>query len=239
MAAAFDVWLLAANTVYKGVPFAVVADWAGQGRLAADDRIRPAGSAADWVRAADHPTVGDYLFVRSRPAAAGRPTEAVEPVEMDVTWKRHHDDEDDDPDMIPLIDISLVLLIFFMMSTVVSAVSPINVPEMRHPGELRADPEAITVVIDRKPTGDVFYALRVGDRADKADGDLTSYEQAIGRLTAKLGEMLAAGQPPPEVRIACHKELPSERVHEVAKELQRLMDAKKIAFYGAEVSERK
>ena len=31
---AFDVWFVTANTVYKGVPYNVVADWAQQGRLA-------------------------------------------------------------------------------------------------------------------------------------------------------------------------------------------------------------
>ena len=42
-------------------------------------------------------------------------------------------EEDDDPDMIPLIDISLVLLIFFMMTSTVAVVSSqINVPEVQN-----------------------------------------------------------------------------------------------------------
>lgn len=243
MPVSFDVWVHAANTVYKGVPFGVVTDWAQQGRLAADDKLRPAGSQAGWVRAADHPTVGDYLFVRQKGAAAAvpaKPTEALEPVEMDVGWRKRFDDEDDDPDMIPLIDISLVLLIFFMMTTAISALSPINVPEMKHASKLEANADALTVHIDKKPTGDVYYALRVGDRPpEKDEADFATLSELLIRLEARLNQILSAGGQPPEVRIACHKELPSERVHELARELQRLKDAKKIGYYGAEVNEKK
>ena len=44
-------------------------------------------------------------------------------VEFDDGWGRPHGDEDDDVDMIPLIDISLVLLIYFMMTSAISALS--------------------------------------------------------------------------------------------------------------------
>src|SRR5687767_4472880 len=58
---AFDVWFVVANTVYKGVPYNVVADWAQQGRLAATDMVRPAGTNMAWATVAEHEFLSDYL----------------------------------------------------------------------------------------------------------------------------------------------------------------------------------
>lgn len=242
-AKAYDVWSLAANTVYRGVPYGVVTDWAQQGRVSGEDKVRAAGSKDDWLRLADHPELSDFLFARgggTAPAVATRHAEELEPVEMDVGWKKSAIDEDDDPDMIPLIDISLVLLIFFMMTATVAALSPIDVPDMRHVSELRADPDALTINIDKNARDETYYALRIGERApERDDSNLPSLPDLLARLDHRLSEILSAGGRPPEVRIACHKDLPSERVHELAKELQRRKDSGRVAFYGAEVNERK
>ena len=76
-----DVWIVEANTVYREVPFDVVADWVQQGRLLEDDMLRPSGTA-DWRR------LGDFMRLRRLRAQAGRragaaraPVEPVEPVE--------------------------------------------------------------------------------------------------------------------------------------------------------------
>ncbi len=64
---AFDVWFVSANTVYKAVPYHVVADWTQQGRLAAGDMVRPAGTEEAWKRVANHDLLADYL---ARPSGA-------------------------------------------------------------------------------------------------------------------------------------------------------------------------
>src|SRR5690349_15670150 len=64
---AFDVWFVTANTVYKAVPYNVVADWTQQGRLARTDRVRPSGTEGAWVPVAEHELLADYL---PRPSAA-------------------------------------------------------------------------------------------------------------------------------------------------------------------------
>jgi hypothetical protein len=111
---------------------------------------------------------------------------------------------------------------------------------MKHASQLRGDTDALTVHIDKNARDELFYALRVGDRApEKDETNLISLGDVLARLDQRLNAVLTAGGRPPEVRIACHKDLPSERVHELAKELQRRKDADKIAFYGAEVNEKK
>src|SRR5262245_52858539 len=123
-----DVWIIDTNTVYKEVPFNVVTDWLQQGRLLTEDRIRLAGGKK-WLPLIEVAAFAPYL---PRPEAhtAEDAAEALEPVELDVDWPKRTDEEDDDVDMIPLIDISLVLLIFFMMTASVSSglISPIQTP---------------------------------------------------------------------------------------------------------------
>ena len=136
-----DVWIIETNTVYREVPFEVVTDWVQQGRLLADDMLRPSGTA-QWFRLGDNPSFSAYL-PHSDPYAANDQAEALEPVAVDFSWKRRPEDEDDDVDMIPLIDVSLVLLVFFMMTAgAIAYASSLNLPEARaqpHVGQRRDD----------------------------------------------------------------------------------------------------
>ncbi len=111
----FDVWLTHANTVYRGVPYEVVTDWIQQGRLLEDDRIRPVATE-EWFVLAKVPAFSGYL-PKHEPLRTDQQAEALEPVESGFAWGQKGEDEDVDPDMIPLIDVSLVLLIFFMMTS--------------------------------------------------------------------------------------------------------------------------
>ncbi len=133
---AFDVWFVAANTVYKGVPYNVVADWAQQGRLApttwcgrpvrrspgsrsritsSSRTISPAPPRRKLcrrrlptitIRSQDRPLRRRTRLAMSRPNCRTPSRFAI---------SRRGGDEDDDVDMIPLIDISMVLLVFFIM----------------------------------------------------------------------------------------------------------------------------
>ena len=231
--AAYDVWFLAADTVYKGVPSDVLVGWAEQGRVSAADKLRPTGSTAEWGRVGADPFFAAFLFRggQTKPAAL----EQLEPVEAETVF-RLGEEEDDDPDMIPLIDISLVLLIFFMMTSVVSTLSPVDVPDMKHASEPSKDADAISLIIDKRPNDEIYYAVRVGEQPLLAeDNNLPGPDEAMRRVDAKI----AVAQRPPEVRIACHKKLPGDRVDELLQELDRRQRDGKILSYGAEVNERK
>ncbi len=229
----YDVWFVAADTVYKGVPFGVVTDWAEQGRVAADDKVRPAGTEQPWVRVGNHPQLADFLY-RPGPVPAADVAEQMQPVEMDVPGRRFEED-DDDVDMIPLIDISLVLLIFFMMTTAVAALSPVNVPDMHYAAELGKSADAVTILIDKRADGQVVFAVRVGDHLAPEDNNLATPEEMLRRLDVRLSE----AQRPPEVRIACHRDLPRSWVRDVARELDKRKQKDQISSYSAEVNEQK
>jgi biopolymer transport protein ExbD len=109
----FNVWLVQPNTVYRGVPFSVICDWIQEGRLLGRDCVRTPGAPA-WEHLDAHPLFMPYFGGNELPGA-NDVAEALKPVEIDFGPKRK-EEEDDDVDMIPLIDISMVLLVFFMMT---------------------------------------------------------------------------------------------------------------------------
>src|SRR5271166_6577687 len=137
-----DVWIVETNTVYKEVPFDVVSDWVQQGRLLEDDMLKPSGTK-DWRRMGDTPNLTPYL-PQPQPNRPDDQAEALEAVELEFRYKKPHEEEDSECDMIPLIDVSLVLLIFFMLTaTGVGASSLVNTPETEYgsmadnPGSMR------------------------------------------------------------------------------------------------------
>lgn len=234
---AFDVWLVAANTVYKQVPYTVVADWVQQGRLGAADTLRAAGTEEAWQAVAAWELFADYLpkpaAVASGDEAPVAPLELPDPADFGYRTRRRADD-DDDIDMIPLIDISMVLLVFFIIISATGALSPIDVPDMRYAGELSQDPEAITISIEKASEQDVYYSVRAGKLAPKPEhAKLPTPEAALAALAA----LLDGRTRPPDVHVACAKELPSERVIELARELKWRKDKGLINSFDATVNE--
>jgi biopolymer transport protein ExbD len=153
---------------------------------------------------------------------------------MDFDWKRREGEEDDDVDMIPLIDISLVLLIFFMMTTTVSALSRIMVPPMSHVSTIDTNPGVIRIDIDLRD-GDRVYSIGLGNQAPTPEDDnLRSEDQLKERLTARL-EVVTE---PPKVRIAAHQDVPYKYVEEVMKSLESKKSLNQIREYTVEVNER-
>jgi biopolymer transport protein ExbD len=127
-----DVLLVETRQAYRGVPYLVVTDWIQQGRLLGEDQVRATGGKT-WYRIDAVPALAAFL-PRAEPTRVEDRAEALEPVEVDFSWRRPAGEDEGDVDMIPLIDISLVLLIFFMMSAAVSAgvFSPIDTPPAEH-----------------------------------------------------------------------------------------------------------
>ncbi|HZY89360.1 MAG TPA: biopolymer transporter ExbD [Gemmataceae bacterium] len=182
-----DVWIVDSNTVYREVPFTVVADWVQQGRLLADDKLCPSGTKK-WERVGDSQEFSPYL-PKAEPFRVEDRAEALEPVHLDFAWKKPHSDEDDDVDMIPLIDVSLVLLIFFMLTASgVGIAGMIATP----PTEFgQATEVADTVMIGVNLENDEpVYSLAVGARPPEAeDRGLRSRDDLLGRLRDLFGRV--------------------------------------------------
>jgi biopolymer transport protein ExbD len=221
-----DVWIVDLKQVYREVPFAVVTDWLQQGRLLPDDRVRLTG-AANWHEVGKVPAFAPFL-PKEEPFRAEDQAEALEPVEMDLEWRNRAEEEDEDVDMIPLIDVSLVLLIFFMLSAVAGAgfLSFIDTPGAQHQlGEISQDMYWVGVdtkgpggKIDKGPDGRQlpWYLLGLENQ------QLVEPRRDLGVVSTKLAEQLAKTEGDVKIRIRADHRFPIETIQDVTLELQGL-----------------
>jgi biopolymer transport protein ExbD len=214
-----DVWIQETNTVYRQVPFSVVTDWVQQSRLLPEDRVRSPG-AKDWIPVSKMPQVTPYV-PKAEPFRADDQAEAMAPVELDVhvgTGHRRHEESDDDPDMIPLIDISLVLLVFFMMTaTVAGAGAFLAVPEVTYLS-LDYTPDMLWIAV-RKDADDptkYTYAVGKGENGPTAETTWGTLDQTLGELQSMTGDKLY------DIRIMADKSLPYATVEDLTLGVERL-----------------
>jgi biopolymer transport protein ExbD len=228
----FDVWIIETNSVYQKVPYTVVTDWVQQGRILSEDQLRYSGTDT-WVRIDAIPAFAAYL-PKAEPHRAEDEAEALEPVQVDFSWRRREVDDDDDVDMIPLIDISLVLLIFFMMTAAVGGlVSNIKTPQVIF-DSLTANPEMYWVGIDRDGAGQPQYSFGIGE---KEAGEAFPGRQELLRAVA---DKLAHEERPVTVRVRGHEALPASEVQDTMAALEKYRGhgAGKIDVIYAEVSQK-
>jgi biopolymer transport protein ExbD len=212
-----DVWIIESNTVYREVPYTVVADWVQQGRLLEDDMLRPSGTA-EWFKVGAMPAFAAYL-PKAEPMRVEDQAEALETVQVDFTWKKPHDDDEGDVDMIPLIDVSLVLLVFFMMTATASGIAAlIKTPQTEYSNHGGGNNSILINVNLEGAGGDrvPVYSLSVGDAAPAAnDSNIHSREIMLEHLDALLAER----QGPVEVTINAHEDCESGLVRRITADL--------------------
>jgi len=240
----FDVWFVGKNSVFKEVPFNVVLEWVEKSRVDVDDQIKPSGTPK-WFKIGQVKLFQPYFPVLEQtvamtPEQAPTPTlsrepEQAGPIELDFNWKRRPDDDDDDVDMIPLIDISLVLLIFFMMTTIVAPISRVSsLPGVEHVSKVPPDTKILRIEIESK-AGVPLYAVATGDAgAQPEDADLPDEAQLAQRLDAALNVLTRT----PTVLIAAHSDLEYSTVESVMKALDVRRENGLIENYFVEVNEK-
>lgn len=198
-----DVLIIESNMVYREVPFQVVSDWVQQGRLLENDKLRSSGKG-EWLTVGSSPDFSPYL-PRSEPDRIDDTAEALEPVELDIRWKHAPPDEDDDVDMIPLIDVSLVLLIFFMLTASTSAGLSAFVPTPpAKSGTIDPNKEGVHLNINLEGDRPV-YSISVGGQFLDREND--SNLQTMDEMLARLQEYLKDKPERVEVSINAHPDV--------------------------------
>jgi biopolymer transport protein ExbD len=220
-----DIWITQFNTIYREVPFVVATDWLQEGRLLAEDKVRISGSTA-WRLIGNVPDFAPYL-PKAEPFRAEDKAEALEPVEVGFDWKNPAEAEDEDVDMIPLIDISLVLLIFFMMTATVSGIfSPIKTPAAQH--QLAAiTKDMYWIGIDKKNQEGVIEKGADGQPVPwyslgKETKQFQTPSQDLAEVLYQLKEKLADTAGEVRLRIRADQDLPITLVTATTLELQDL-----------------
>jgi biopolymer transport protein ExbD len=231
----FDVWLSQGKTVYRDVPYEVVTDWLQQGRLLGDDRIRPA-KTEEWFLIDKVPAFSGFV-PRADPLRTDEKAEALEPLESPFAWGPGHEEEEADPDMIPLIDVSLVLLIFFMMtSTVASVISAIAVPTVASSVvELDSQVQIIWVGINYiSDTEPASYSINwLTESGDKGSENNLSRNDCIKRIDDVLSR-----QKVPEIRVAAHKSLNFGLIKDMGADLEKYKADGKVRIIRTELGEK-
>jgi biopolymer transport protein ExbD len=181
-----DVWILESNTVYREVPFTVVADWIQQGRLLENDMVRNSGRK-DWKALGEIAALAAYL-PRPEPMRPQDQAEALEAVQLEFGWKKAPHDDDEDIDMIPLIDVSLVLLIFFMLTAAgAGTAAPIPTPGTEYAGVTDVTPLWVGINRTADDPTPIYSLGEMGKKSeDAADNDIRSREELLRRLLARL-----------------------------------------------------
>jgi biopolymer transport protein ExbD len=216
-----DVWIVESAAVYTEVPFAVVVDWIQQGRLLAVDRVRVHGKDK-WHALAKVPPLAPYL-PKAEPLETASVSESLGPVDLGWKWNRPAESEDEDVDMIPLIDISLVLLIFFMMTATVRSglFSPIETPQTQFHGEVLAS-DQYWIGIDAKGPGLPDPEKRPWFSLGKDDKELVApTTQPMDVLTGLTREVLGASGTV-KVRLRADRSLPADVVTTTMRQLREL-----------------
>jgi biopolymer transport protein ExbD len=213
-----DVWIIESNTVYREVPFTVVADWVQQGRLLENDKLRRSGTA-EWFPIGGSPDFSPYL-PRSEPDRVDDIAEAMEPVELDFRWKKRPEDEDDDVDMIPLIDVSLVLLIFFMLTASSAGLAAFVPTPQADYGSLAPNTDEVQLNINLEGEGDdrkPVYSFSVGNKfLDPKDNNLPTMDEMLKRLQEYLEKLPNRV----DVTINAHPDVKSGLVRELTARLE-------------------
>jgi biopolymer transport protein ExbD len=175
---------------------------------------------------------------KAEPFRAEDQAEALEPVESGFRWRRPHDEEEEDVDMIPLIDVSLVLLVFFIMTTTGAFFINITTPATIY-STTTTNPELLWIGIDWK-NENTIYSIGFGERADPTPEDQkpTAREQIVKRLDEILAELESKGKTPVEVQIKAHEQLPAGHVTRMRVELGKPQRRDKISRVWAGVRDK-
>jgi biopolymer transport protein ExbD len=216
-----DVWIIESSAVYTEVPFGVVVDWIQQGRLLSDDRVRAHGKDR-WHPLAKVAAFAPYL-PKTEPFETASVSESLEPVDLGWKWKRPEETEDEDVDMIPLIDISLVLLIFFMMTATVrsSLFAPIDTPQTNFPAESLAK-EQLWIGIDAKGPGLPDPEKRPWFSLGKDNKELVAPTTQADDVMAALVRQVGLAKGDVKVRLRADRSLPVDVVTSTMRELREL-----------------
>ena len=222
-----DVWIIDSNTVYREVPFTVVCDWVQQGRLLEDDRVRRSGTA-EWRPIGQ--TRAFAVFVpKPEPTRPDDQAEALEPVEFEFGWKKKHvEGGDEDVDMIPLIDVSLVLLIFFMLTASGAAAAAfVSLAGVKNPPITDTAGLSINMRVEKNGRRNIIYAIGEDGRQSK-DPKYTNIRDHK-RLLDLLDERLAAKTEAVDITINPDKDLEDGELVRMLRDLRNVPNRRKIA----------
>ncbi len=208
----------------------VVTDWLQEGRLLGEDKVRAPGKAT-WHPINKVKALLPYLPQQeSTPKTPEDTAAALDSVETGLSHRSPFGAEDEDVDMIPLIDVSLVLLVFFIMTAAVSG--PASVLDMALPAakkslqEVKADQYWIAITkrydsennVEKTKSGWPVLEYSFGI------GDVTRIKPTTNRnvLIQKIRQEFQSQDGDFKVSLRADRGISADSVQELTVELQKV-----------------
>lgn len=130
---AMELKVVALDRVYGPVPMEKLVQLATEGRISPHDLVRAPGTQA-WQTVTEVPALAASLPQSAMAMAAGQDAAEMD-VDAGAGWtlrKGEKEPEDAEMDMAPMIDVTFLLLIFFMLTNSLANPSPMDVPVAVH-----------------------------------------------------------------------------------------------------------
>jgi biopolymer transport protein ExbD len=202
--------LISMDRVYSPVPFDKLVQLATQGRLSPDDLVRPVGTQT-WYPVSEVPALAASLPqpALAQAAAEGGPVVDVEGAagERWVPRPPASRAEEAEMDMAPMIDVTFLLLIFFMLSNSMANPTPMDVPAAVHGRGVTLEGQQ-QILLDQE--GDYYFGNVASDqnRAESLEALIEEVQTNADAADAAL-----------DVIINAHKKLSYVRVRELVEQL--------------------
>jgi len=206
---AMELKVVSLDRVYGPVPWDKLVQLAQQGRISAEDLVRQAGTEA-WSRVDEVPALAASLPQPSLVLT----DEGGAAVELDADagaagalLPAKKPSEDVEMDMAPMIDVTFLLLIFFMLTNSLANPSPMDVPVAVHGRGVTLEGQQLLLI----DTEGGYYL-----------GDNASEENRAASLDALIQEVQAnadASRAPMDVIVNAHKKSSYLQIRELVERL--------------------
>ena len=198
------------DRTYGPVPLETLVHLATEGRIAPQDLVRPAGTQP-WCRVDEVPALAAAL---PRRAAGELPGEGGEDLDLEDaaggSWTpRRAGRQYEEPamEMAPMIDVTLLLLIFFMLTNTLANPSPMDVPTALHGRGVNMEGQQL-ILIDQQ--GEYY----LGDRARPEN-----LAPSLDALAREVQQNAEHSQTAMDVIVSAHKQARYVQVRQLIERL--------------------
>jgi len=130
--------------IYKGLPLATLKTWILEVRIDADDYVTNA-TLKKWVRVSKIEELTPFFA----PESLG--TDVISSEDLNLGWHRQGENQELEIDMTPMIDVTFLLLIFFMVTATfaIHEVKSIKNPQAKHLQKYKQEKLSVSVYKDK------------------------------------------------------------------------------------------
>ena len=211
--------IVAQDQLVGPLPLDVLVEMASNGEISPQDLVRPGGSQ-DWIRVTEVPELAARLALPPAPEPFGTGPQDDLPEAGDARDPfrvgGRTPDEEAAMEMAPMIDVTFLLLIFFMLTNSLANPAAMEVPDAVHGRGVTLEGQQL-ILVDEEGR----YYL----------GDVATEQTAVDSLEAVVGEVrrnVRANRQTLDVIVSAHRQCKHRYVRELVEGLGAVEDLGRI-----------